>query len=154
MPAAQQRIVVGIDGSEHSRRALRWALRQARLSGASVDMVTAWRYPASYGLAVIGADPGLELEARTMLTNELTAVGEEASGVEVRELVGEGPPVQVLLESAKGADLLIIGSRGRGGFASAVLGSVSLACVLHAPCPVLVFRGDEDKDDEDKDTDE
>ena len=76
--------------------------------------------------------------------------GDEAAGVEVRELVGEGPPAKVLLESAKDADLLVIGSRGRGGFASAVLGSVSLACVLHARCPVLVFRGKEDDDGADK----
>jgi nucleotide-binding universal stress UspA family protein len=146
MPESQQRIVVGIDGSEHSREALRWALRQARLTGGSVDMVTAWRYPASYGLAVIGADLGLEGEARTMMANELSQVGEDASGVEVRKLVGEGAPAQVLLDAAKDADLLVIGSRGRGGFASAVLGSVSMACVLHAPCPVLVLRDEGDKD--------
>jgi nucleotide-binding universal stress UspA family protein len=144
MPESQSRIVVGIDGSEHSREALRWALRQARLTSATVDMVTAWRYPASYGLAGIGADLGLEREAREMLANELSQVGEDASGVEVREMVGEGPPAQVLLDTAKDADLLVIGSRGRGGFASAVLGSVSMACVLHAPCPVLVLRGNEE----------
>ena len=153
MPESRQRIVVGIDGSDHSLAALRWALRQARATGATVDMVTAWRYPASYGLAVIGADLGLELEARTMLSEVLAKAGEDASGVEVRELVGEGPPAQVLLDTAKGADLLVVGSRGRGGFASAVLGSVSMALVLHAPCPVLVFRSDEDSDEnENKDT--
>ena len=140
MPAAQQRIVVGIDGSGQSRAALRWALRQARLTGAVVDMVAVWRYPVAYSLAVVGGDLGLEDEARTMLAEVLSQVGDDAAGVEVRELVGEGPPAQVLLESAKGADLLVVGSRGRGSFASAVLGSVSLACVLHSPCPVLVFR--------------
>jgi nucleotide-binding universal stress UspA family protein len=144
MPESPQRIVVGVDGSEHSREALRWALRQGRLTGATVDMVTAWRYPASYGLTVIGADLDLEREAREMLANELSQVGEDASGVEVREMVGEGPPAEVLLDTAKDADLLVIGSRGRGGFASAVLGSVSMACVLHAPCPVLVLRGNEE----------
>jgi nucleotide-binding universal stress UspA family protein len=145
MPGSQQRYVVGIDGSEQSRGALRWALRQARLTGATVDMVTAWRFPASYGLAVVGGDLGLEAEARTMLAEVLKQVDDEAAGVHVRELVGEGPPVQVLLEAAKDAELLVIGSRGRGGFASAILGSVSLACVLNAHCPVLVFRGDEDE---------
>ena len=67
MPAAQQRIVVGIDGSGQSRAALRWALRQARLTGAVVDMVAVWRYPVAYSLAVVGGDLGLEDEARTML---------------------------------------------------------------------------------------
>lgn len=145
MPASQQRYVVGIDGSEQSTGALRWALRQARLSGASVDMVTAWRFPASYGMAIIGGDLGLEAEARTMLAEVLGQVEDDASGVQVRELVGEGPPVQVLLEAAKDADLIVVGSRGRGGFASAVLGSVSLACVLNAPCPVVVFREGDDE---------
>jgi nucleotide-binding universal stress UspA family protein len=144
--SASQRFVVGIDGSEQSGEALRWTLRQARLSGASVDMVTAWRFPASYGLAVVGGDLGLEAEARTMMAGVLKQVEDDAAGVQVRELVGEGPPVQVLLEAAKDADLLVVGSRGRGGFASAVLGSVSLACVLHAPCPVLVFRGNDEHD--------
>jgi nucleotide-binding universal stress UspA family protein len=145
MPGSQRRYVVGIDGSQQSAEALRWTVGQARLTGASVDMVTAWRFPASYGLAVVGGDLGLEAEARTMLAGVLSQVGDAASGVPVRELVGEGAPAQVLLEAAKDADLLVVGSRGRGGFASAVLGSVSLACVLHAHCPVLVFRDGEDE---------
>jgi nucleotide-binding universal stress UspA family protein len=142
MRASQQRFVVGIDGSEESRDALRWALRQARLTGASVDLVAAWRYPVAYSLAVLGEDLGLEGEARKMLAEVLSQVGGDAPGVEVRELVGEGPAAKVLLDTARGADLLVVGSRGRGGFAAAILGSVSLACVMHATCPVLVFRDD------------
>ena len=72
MPAAQQRIVVGIDGSGQSRAALRWALRQARLTGAVVDMVAVWRYPVAYSLAVVGGDLGLEDEARTIWNTEAT----------------------------------------------------------------------------------
>jgi nucleotide-binding universal stress UspA family protein len=140
MAASQQRIVVGVDGSEPSKEALRWALSQARLVGASLDAVTAWRYPASYGLAAVSGDLDLEDEAKKALSQSLAEVGGDASGVEVRQVIGEGPPAEVLLDVAKGADLLVVGSRGHGGFASAVLGSVSLACVLHATCPVLVFR--------------
>jgi nucleotide-binding universal stress UspA family protein len=110
-------------------------------------MVAAWRYPVSYSLAVVTEDPGLATEARKMLAEVLAQVGEDAAGVAVRELVGGGPPAKVLLESARDADLLVIGSRGRGGFASAVLGSVSLACVLHSPCPVLVFREERESQD-------
>ena len=139
MSAGQQRIVVGIDGSEQSKAALRWVIGQARLTGASVDAVTAWRFPASYGLSVVTADLDVESEARKMLSETLADVG-GTSQVQVRQLVGEGPPAEVLLNAAKGADLLVVGSRGRGGVMSAVLGSVSLACVLHATCPVLVFR--------------
>jgi nucleotide-binding universal stress UspA family protein len=147
MPASQQRFVVGIDGSSESKEALRWALGVARLTGAAVDVVAAWRSPVSDNLSVLGGDlGGVEGDARKMLAKVLSQVGDDASGVEVRELVGEGAPAKVLLESAKHADLLVIGSRGRGGFASAVLGSVSLACVLHSSCPVLVFRDGADED--------
>jgi nucleotide-binding universal stress UspA family protein len=140
MSAGQQRIVVGIDGSQQSKAALRWVIGQARLTGASVDAVTAWRFPASYGLSVVAADLDVEGEARKMLSETLADVVGATSQVQVRQLVGEGPPAEVLLNAAKGADLLVVGSRGRGGIMSAVLGSVSLACVLHATCPVLVFR--------------
>lgn len=156
MHASRQRIVVGIDGSDHSKAALRWALGQARLTGASVDAVTAWRYPATYGLAVIPGPGELDFdgESRKVLADAVAGAGAGTPGVEVRQLVGEGPSAEVLLNVAKGADLLVVGSRGLGGFRSAVLGSVSLACVLHATCPVLVFRdsdfGDgEETDDED-----
>ena len=108
MRASQQRFVVGIDGSEESRDALRWALRQARLTGASVDLVAAWRYPVAYSLAVLGEDLGLEGEARKMLAEVLSQVGGDAPGVEVRELVGEGPAAKVLLDTARGADLLVV----------------------------------------------
>lgn len=138
MPAS--RIVVGVDGSEHSKAALRWAIKQATLTGSSLDAVMAWRYPASYGLAIVAGDVDLEGEAKKGLAEALSQVGDEVSGVTVRQLVGEGPPAEVLLSVAKDADLLVVGSRGHGGFASAVLGSVSLACVLHSTCPVLVYR--------------
>ena len=144
MGEIEQRIVVGVDGSDSSKAALRWAIRQAKLTGASVDAVTAWRFPASYGLSVVAADLDVEGEARKMLSETLSDVTGGASEVQVRQLAGEGPPAEVLLNAVKGADLLIVGSRGRGGFRSAVLGSVSLACVLHAPCPVLVFRDEQE----------
>jgi nucleotide-binding universal stress UspA family protein len=140
MSAGQQRIVVGIDGSEQSQAALRWTIEQARLTGAAVDAVTAWRFPASYGMSVVAADLDVEGEATKMLSETVADVVRGASEVPVRQMVGEGPPAEVLLNTAKGADLLVVGSRGRGGIMSAVLGSVSLACVLHATCPVLVFR--------------
>jgi nucleotide-binding universal stress UspA family protein len=140
MPESEQRIVVGLDGSEHSQGALRWALVQARLTGASVDAVTAWRYPTTYGLATVVPDIDLEAEATQMLTDTMAKIAGDFPGARVQQLVGEGPPAAVLLRAAADADLLVVGSRGQGGFASAVLGSVSLACVLNAPCPILVYR--------------
>lgn len=141
MTAQEKRIVVGVDGSESSKAALRWAIRQARLTGCSVDAVTAWRYPSTYGLAPIG-DKGIDFE--TDASNALTAALNEVSGLEpdvpVHPQVTEGRAGEVLLRAAKGADLLVVGNRGHGEFASALLGSVSLYCVLHAHCPVLIVR--------------
>ena len=141
MTAQEKRIVVGVDGSESSKAALRWAIRQARLTGGSVDAVTAWRYPATYGLAPVG-DKGIDFEghARKALTVALNEVSGLEPDVPVRPVVTEGRAGEVLLRAAKGADLLVVGSRGYGEFASALLGSVSLYCVLHAHCPVLILR--------------
>jgi len=140
------RIVVGVDGSDSSKAALRWAIRQAKLTGASVDAVTAWRYPTGYGWAPVAA--GVELDFQGDAKRALTEALGEVSGLEpeipVRPQVTEGHAAEVLLRAAKGADLLVVGSRGHGGFTSAMVGSVSLFCVLHAHCPVLVLRdGDE-----------
>lgn len=141
MDAQGHRIVVGVDGSEPSKAALRWAIRQATLTGACVDAVTAWRYPTGYGWAPV-ADGELDVEGDAKRT--LSEVLGEVSGLEpevpVRPLVAAGHAAEVLLRAAKGADLLVVGSRGHGGFASALVGSVSLYCVLHAHCPVLVLR--------------
>ncbi len=135
------RIVVGVDGSDSSKAALRWALNQAKLTGGSVDAVTAWYYPPMYGWAPV-ADrmPDLEGDAKMALTKALAEVSGLEPEVPVRPLVAEGHAAEVLLRVAKGADLLVVGSRGHGGFTSAMLGSVSMYCVLHAHCPVLVLR--------------
>jgi nucleotide-binding universal stress UspA family protein len=143
MAGQEQRIVVGVDGSESSRAALRWAIRQAKLTGVSVDAVIAWRYPSMYGW-----EPGddsmvdLEGEARKVLVDALNEVSGLEPEVTVRPVAAEGHAADVLLRAARGAELLVVGSRGHGGFASAMVGSVGLNCVLHAHCPVLVVRDD------------
>jgi nucleotide-binding universal stress UspA family protein len=143
---SKKRIVVGVDGSDHSRAALRWALGQARLSGASLDAVTAWRYPVTYGLAVLPGELDMENDSAKALAEAVAEAGGGAPGVEIRQLVGEGPAAEVLLNASKGADLLVVGSRGLGEFKSAFLGSVGLACAIHAKCPVVVYR-EKDSDD-------
>jgi nucleotide-binding universal stress UspA family protein len=141
MAGYRQRIVVGVDGSESSKQALRWAIRQAELTGGSVDAVTAWHYPSSYGLAPLPGDgDDFDGDAKRVLTEALAEVSGLAPEVQVEPLVAQGHPATVLLEAAQGADLLVVGSRGHGGFTSALVGSVSLYCVLHARCPVLVVR--------------
>lgn len=141
MTGQERRIVVGVDGSDSSKAALRWAIRQAKLTGGAVDAVTAWRFPPAYGRAPSpDAMPDLEAAAKRTLIAALAEVSGLEPGVPVRPVVTEGDTARVLLHAAEGADLLVVGSRLHGGLASTLLGSVSMHCVLHAPCPVLVFR--------------
>jgi nucleotide-binding universal stress UspA family protein len=141
------RIVVGADGSPSSRAALRWAVRQAELTGATVQAVIAWQYPVAtggYAWAPVAVLDGADLQeaAEKALADEIGEVvgGSSSSDVRVRPAAIEGNPSQVLIEASAGADLLVVGSRGHGGFAGALLGSVSQHCVHHADCPVVIVR--------------
>jgi nucleotide-binding universal stress UspA family protein len=133
------RIVVGIDGSESAQAALRWAVRQAKLTGGRVEAIIAWHYPAADGVEPTGSYEDFEADARQVLAEALRAVTGPEPDVPVLSLVTEGYPGDVLLRAAKGAELLVLGRRGRGRLASALLGSVSLHCVRHAHGPVLVL---------------
>jgi nucleotide-binding universal stress UspA family protein len=137
-----RRIVVGVDGSPSSMVALRWAILQAELTDSAVEAVTAWRLPSRYGLAPV-ADGATDFEghAGKILADALNEVSSVEPDVVIRSSVVEGHPAEVLVRAAHGADMLVVGSRGHGGFAGALLGSVSQYCVHHAPCPVLVIRG-------------
>jgi nucleotide-binding universal stress UspA family protein len=138
------RIVAGVDGSPSSIHALRWAVRQAELTGAAVDAVIAWQYPITtggFGWAPSSLDDSTdyaELAAKAL--NAAVAEVEIPAGVKVRQVVQAGNPAQVLLTAAKGAELLVVGNRGHGGFTEALLGSVSQRCVHHAQCPVAVVH--------------
>lgn len=141
------RYVVGVDGSAGSRDALRWAIEEARHHGASIDAVYAFPYSNP---AVIGFPEAMYLpettyevarkEAETFLDEVVAAVlrGEPA-GVGIERIVAEGGAARRLIDTAEGADLLVIGSRGLGGFRGLLLGSVSHQCASHAPCPVVVI---------------
>ena len=137
-------IVVGVDGSAHSKTALRWAISQARLVGATVEAVSAWQDPVMVGYAFGGIPINYEGESIATITDKVLAetvadvTGQQGPPVEIRTRVVRGHPAEVLLEAAAGADMLVLGSRGHGTFAGILLGSVSQHCVQHAPCPVLV----------------
>jgi nucleotide-binding universal stress UspA family protein len=139
------RIVVGVDGSPSSLAALRWAVRQAGLTGGTVDAIVAWRMPASmtgYGFAPVAMSDCSDMEqiAKRALNEAISKVVRSDGGPPVRSLVVQGFPAQVLLNASVGADLLVVGSRGHGGFSGALLGSVGQHCVRHAPCPVVIIR--------------
>jgi nucleotide-binding universal stress UspA family protein len=138
------RIVVGVDGSPAADEALRWAVGQGKLTGIPVDVVMAWEYPAAaagFGMAPVGDyDVSFEQAAEKTVAEAIADVADRASGVQVQGRAVFGNPAAVLLDAARHADLLVVGSRGHGGFAGALLGSVSQHLVHHARCPVVIIR--------------
>ena len=136
-------IVVGVDGSEGSKTALRWALAEARLRQTSVEAVYAWSFPSASAYAWAPAFDQETLDsframAKQVLDETVSEVAGEPAGVEIKRTAIEGAPGSVLVEKGKGAELLVVGSRGLGGFRELVLGSIGHQCAHHAPCPVVI----------------
>ncbi len=144
MNPTKPRIVVGIDGSSCSSEALEWALRIAATTGATIDAVMAWSLPAMYGVGYLPGeyDPAGDAEKIVSETVDATVGATRPEGLRV--IVQQGTAAKVLLDQSEGAQMLVVGSRGHGGFAGLLLGSVSAACAEHATCPVLVVHGDRD----------
>jgi nucleotide-binding universal stress UspA family protein len=134
-------IVVGVDGSPGSLAALRFAVDEARLRGVPLTVLSAWSFPVA-GDVPGGLMPVLTTDfaadAAEVLDEVLAQV--DATGVTIERVVVEGGAARRLLEAARGAEMLVVGSRGRGGFAGLLLGSVSQQCAHHAPCPVAIVR--------------
>jgi nucleotide-binding universal stress UspA family protein len=135
---AEGAIVVGVDGSEGSRDAVRWAARQARLTSAPLRAVASWRWP-NY---ITRIPPGVDLQADTQRTlrEVLADIRTEFPDVHVSEHVVEGPAGPALLTQAGDASLLVVGARGRAAFPGMLLGSVAEYCVRNGRCPVVVVR--------------
>lgn len=140
-----KRIVVGVDGSDGARRALEWAVDEARLRGARLIAIHTWHIPPlTTGVgpldppSTLDADTleRIEASANELLERELAAV--DTSSVEVEKRVEPSNPVDALLDAARDAELLVVGTRGHGGFSGLLLGSVSQQVSHHAPCPVVI----------------
>jgi len=144
IPMAHDVIVVGIDGSEASKAALRWAVEEARLRHARVQAVHAWWIvpmlkPGGH-LAPTASDWGAEDATERVRTFVTETVGEQTE-VEITPVAVQGEQASVaLVDAAKDADLLVVGSRGAGGFSGLLLGSISQQCAHHAPCPIVIVR--------------
>ena len=139
--SGEGRIVVGHDGSASSLAALSWAARQAALTGSTLEIVMTWEWPSSYGWAVPvpdNFDPESDIE--NALDGVVAQVLAGHPGLPVHPRVVSGHPAPVLVEASKGAELLVVGSRGHGEFVGMLIGSVSEYCVANAHCPVLVHR--------------
>jgi nucleotide-binding universal stress UspA family protein len=135
----QRRIVVAVDGSPSSNEALAWAVRQAALTGSVVEAVTAWHYPTDVGEYAYVGETDWAANALSIQDTAVKEVLGDDTGSLIRGIV-QGHPVPVLLAAAVGAELLVMGSRGHGGFTGLLLGSVSEHVVGHAPCAVVVVR--------------
>jgi nucleotide-binding universal stress UspA family protein len=149
-PHGQPPIVVGVDGSADSKDALRWAARQAEVTGTALDVVTAWhmpvdfgtvwQMPATYGKTRDLSETGLATDAHATLSAAIEEVLGPKPRVEVTPKLVAGHAAQVLIDASRKAALLVVGGSGHGGFAGMLLGSVSQHCVHHAACPVVVVR--------------
>jgi nucleotide-binding universal stress UspA family protein len=138
-------IVVGVDGSKCSHSALRFALEEARIRKVKLSIVVVWHVPlTAYGTGWAPSPPNLaedsEAAANDLLAEALELVKESAGDVKIEPVVREGQTALILIEEAAKAELLVIGSRGRGGFRDLLLGSVSQQCAHHARCPVVIVR--------------
>lgn len=140
-PDDQPRIVVGVDGSEQSAVALRHAVRLADALHARVEAVAAWHAPTNVGWGSLPDDFRPDQDAAACVEQVLQAVLGAERPASVTTRVVEGQPAAVLIGCSRDAQMLVVGSRGRGGFRGLLLGSVSSACAEHAACPVLVVHG-------------
>jgi nucleotide-binding universal stress UspA family protein len=133
--APLKRVVVGVDGSAGSTHALEWAAAEADRSGALLEVHTVY----SPGYVFVTSE---EVQAimQEVIDDAAARVAALAPGVEVKGVTHEGATAKILIEASRGADLLIVGSRGLGGFSGLLLGSVSQQCSHHAHCPVLIVR--------------
>lgn len=139
-------IVVGVDGSDSSQKALRWAYDEAAHHGATITALACWHPPALPMSPPYGSAPPKgyasqpERDALDLLERYVADLDVREPVVDVHTAVEEGNPAEVLIERSKEADLVVVGSRGHGGFAGMLLGSVSQHLVAHAECPVTVVR--------------
>jgi len=139
-PASAQRIVVGFDGSEAAEKALNWAIGEAERSGSILDIVTAWMFPMALGYAFTTTVHEVQAAAQGVVDRAITHAAEVAPDVVVRGETTEQPPAPALVAAGNGADLLVVGSRGLGGFNGLLLGSVSQYCARNAVCSVVVVH--------------
>jgi nucleotide-binding universal stress UspA family protein len=140
-PEHPRKIVVGVDGSPSSHAALVWAVEEARSSGAGIVAVHAWAYPyAGQHMGLAELREAIRAEADDELQRAVAAVRSMPDCPHIDTVLVEDSAPKAVLDAAEDADLIVVGSRGRGGFRALLLGSVSRSVLHHATCPVVVVR--------------
>jgi len=142
---ARPLVVVGVDGSEESVAALRWAAHYAAAAGASVRAIQVWHYPTAASVPPVGLAPpsvssDVEERITAALAEAVAKAAPDASAEPIHSEIRYGHPAQVLIEQSRHADLLVVGRSGHGAFVGMLVGSVSQHCVAAAECPVVVVR--------------
>ncbi len=138
--ATPKPIIVGVDGSPSSIDALHMAVTLARATGAPIEAVTAWQFPVMYDGTFPTEVWSPEGEAEAILAAALDAAFPSGVPGDVTSRILAGPSAAALIARSKEASMLVVGSRGRGGFRGLLLGSVSTTCAQHAHCPVLIMH--------------
>lgn len=136
-------VVVGVDGSQESEDALEWALVEARRRRARLRVVTGFETPWTFVMTPAYSELDYERDAQAMLDRTLAPFRDRHPDVEIETVLMPRKPALALVETARDADLLVIGGHGHGRLQGMHLGSVATYCVHHAPCPVLVHRTSE-----------
>jgi nucleotide-binding universal stress UspA family protein len=138
-----EKIVVGVDGSESAQQALEWAAAEAKLRGADLIVVHTWQQPAAVLMSpyapVLADTAALEEGAWRTLTGSVAAASLTEMAGQVQQVVVQGPAAPALIEAARDSSLLVVGSRGRGGFAGLLLGSVSQQVAHEATVPIVII---------------
>lgn len=138
--ATERRIVVGVDGSSGSLQALEWAAHEARQRGTVLEILVAWTLPAASMYAFTPDVAGIAGAMQEIANQAAQRSAEVEPEVVVRTEVKEIPPAEALVDASQGAEMLVVGSRGYGGFRGLLLGSVSQHCAHHAHCPIVIVR--------------
>lgn len=136
--AAKPLVLVGVDGSEQSVKAACWAADYVEKFNGSLRVLAVWMYPAAYGYEIVDPNDHPEETARQNVEKTIAAL--HLASDQVTPALRPGPAARTLIEESAEADLLVVGSRGRGAFTGMLLGSVSTHCVHHAHCPVVVVH--------------
>lgn len=139
-PTATRRIVVGVDGSEGSAKALDWVIAEATRFPASLELVTAWMFPMALGYVFARTPDEVRQQVQRIADTSVSHVAEVAPDIVVRSTLREGEAGPTLVDLSTGADLLVVGSQGHGGIRELLLGSVGTYCSRHAHCPIVIVR--------------
>lgn len=140
-------IVVGIDGSDSSRAALRWAVCQAKFTHAPLEIISTWQHPTNYDRTKpLAQTIDFEAIARRALDESISVAVDSDCDCDITTKVIQGHPAPTLVDHSRSASLVVVGSRGHGKFVGMLVGSVSEFLTAHAHCPVVVVRGDDPTD--------